>query len=249
MAGGIGVEFRGIENAKKLFSPAVVNSALSRTVTDVAKQSSTQAKRNVTDIYRVKKRDINPAFTVFGANRNQLEANLIVKSRRISLMYFDPIEKRIPGNFRGGFKPGAGVQTRRVRKYRDKDGRIRANLYSSIKKVKPTKQAKQNLGVTVKIKNDGARKLVTKYGNKAFTGQGAAGGLGGSARFRGKGAARVFVRKGKERFPIESLVTMAVPQMVGNPEVLENIVGIIGQKAPRIFEGHLRFYINRALSK
>lgn len=252
-----GVRFKNFEQAQKLFGPQIAQNAMRETLNRMAVTVSKVAKKGAFDTYNVPKPVINETFKITKARNKNLSTVIESSGFRIPIKDFNPTEKRLPGNFKGGFQRSKGVQTRKFIKSpaiytkgadgkRYKLSKSRSVLASNIRRTKPTKRAK--LGVFVKIKKKGSKKLIGRYGNLAFIGRGAKGGLGGSARIKGGGSFHVFVRKrGSKRLPIESIQTLSVPQMVGTPQSLENLSDVVTQRAFPVFAKQMEFFINKAI--
>jgi len=96
----------------------------------------------------------------------------------------------------------------------------------------PTRQTKKRSQVKVQVKKSGGKKVV-KVVPGAFVGRAKS------------GRKHIFRRVGLSRLPIEPLLTVAVPQMIENPRVMEEIE----QKAIAMYEKRIHHELNYRLKK
>jgi hypothetical protein len=229
----ISVNLTGIEAARQALGPVVVNKAINSTLNKLAAKAKTEVSKEIRKTYNIKARDLNAQLTVSRARgAGFYEATLSASGPRFSLMYFDPQEIAIRG--------GDAILTSRARG-RDGSG----GLVS-----RKVKRGSRVRGVTVKVKHAGGRKLVKgPKGYGGFLAQGRRGQLGGGAARalfnrseakQGRGNYQIFMRQGKERFPIDKLTGPAVAQMLGKKASV--VQDVINRDAARLFQHEFDFF-------
>lgn len=100
---------------------------------------------------------------------------------------------------------------------------------------KGNRYGKYRKRVTVKIKKTGTRKPVTGFPGVISPGFIATG---------KEGNRHVFARTSSARFPIISLKTLAIPQMI-NEEVIKEAEAAIGDNFPKLFSHAMDFYLSK----
>jgi hypothetical protein len=235
----VSLSLTGIEAARQLFGPSVVHQALNSTLNKLAAQGKTAVSKEIRKTYNIKARDLNAQMTISKARPGAFESEIGATGPRISLMYFDPEQVTLSG--------GDAIITKRAR---GKSGG--GGLYS-----RKVKRGGRVRGVTVKVRNDGGRKLVKgPKGYGGFIAQGRRGLLGGgnaralfnrSESRQGRGNFQIFMRQGADRFPIDKLTGPAVPQMLGKKAVV--VQDFIKNESVRIFQHELDFFAARVRNR
>jgi hypothetical protein len=81
-------------------------------------------------------------------------------------------------------------------------------------------------GVTVKVKREGARKLIP-------------------GAFIANEGRTVFIREGKKRLPIKALQTIDIAQMFNTKRINRRVLQFINQKFPEVFAHEAKYYTDR----
>lgn len=93
----ISIELKGVNEALKKFDPANVLKAAKKTLKRSADHGKTIISSKIRERFNIRKSDLDDHITVNLSGLQNLQAKLIVKSRPLSLMYFDPTQNKKGG--------------------------------------------------------------------------------------------------------------------------------------------------------
>lgn len=204
-------EVGSLEELKKRLDPKLVERALKLANSKTAQKTRTWLSKTARKTYNVKAADISRHSKIVRKKGGNSDLMLFYEGKRLSLMYFDPQEKR-------------GQITTSTKRFKG------APVLVSRKAKRKAKRS----GVTVRIRKDRGREAVSgllKFGgrnknNSAFMA-------------RANGNVQIFVRDSQRRLPLTRLTGPSVPQMVGGRDVIKQAFGFIQKEHSKQFNEHI----------
>ncbi len=168
-------------------------------------------------------------FAKVTANAKRSTINLILRKSRVQTVQ----EVRKVYNIKSGDMKKAMVITRASNQKQEglikiKGTRLPLDRFAARKRVVKTGRGKR-VGVTVRVKKSGGRKLVRQ---------------GFQGKLRNSGKVTVFKRVGRARLPIRRLTTTS-PAKMFEKEAEKKLFEIFERELPIIFDRQLMFYLNR----
>lgn len=129
------VELKGIEEALKIFDPAIVDKAIQSSLIRVLSSGKTSISENIRNIYNVKKSDLDPRITLDKSRISDNEAAIIVGGRSMSLSYFGA--KQILRNITRSRSSQGGILTKAISKKAKARGPMPYGVQIEVFKGKP----------------------------------------------------------------------------------------------------------------
>lgn len=249
-----------IDRARQAYDPKVVDKAVASTFKKAGNKAATLVNKLVRSNYNIGQSDLRTGLRVkFTQSLYGGRAAVIYSGPALSMMYFSPEEVRYPRKsrlLRRTFRRADGTLQTEVTRYMSDGTRVKTvnGPNGSYSKFYKSRGAVLK-GVSVLIRKDKGRKVV----KGAFMAQGQRGktqmgysreAFNRSDLKQGRGNVQIFVRKGKERLPIQRKVSVSVAQMVdhsikGYPTILDTIGQMVTEDLGRVFQHELQYFASK----
>lgn len=129
------VELSGIDQALKMFDPAIVDKAIQSSLIRVLSSGKSSISENIRNIYNVKKSDLDPRIFLNKSRLADNEASIEISGRSMSLSYFGA--KQILRNITRSRSSQGGILTKAISKQAKARGPMPYGVQIEVFKGKP----------------------------------------------------------------------------------------------------------------